>query len=291
MKKNKLLLLFIISIIGIISYACINDKVEENVVDGVSNLEIEQYRETKIPTDMGGIKFGSLVLPKGTISTISQNGSRLDFKLPKNYIYAATDNTGKAFFTHEGSYTCTSTCSGGCDVVKFGNEIGCSACPEGNSDPCVGERGKNMQKNGAIEHQIGYGQNGGIINLEYGISFITHQSKKTKNENSPNFDVLISHPKIKMEFDLFLNKIWGDKTPNLKNAKEVLVDVYGEIISLYIPLEMHKNSTFQFINAAKISCKCSSGDSGCKLEPIKKGIMTIGQSCKAGSCTSCTMTW
>jgi len=284
MKNIKFLSTIIILVTGVIFFACSNNEAQDTIFNDVSNI-----KNTTIPLDMGGLKFGSIVLPKGTISKISQNGSRLDFKLPKNYIYAATDEKGQVFFADSGSYTCTSNCSGGCDVVKLGDVVGCSACPEGSTDPCTGKRGLNsFQKNNLYSHQIGDGNNGGLINLESGISFIT--TKKKLNRYVPNLEVLTKHPKIKSEFDNFFNKIWKNKLPTKKNSKEVLVDVYGKTISLLIPIETYQSSKVQFIGG-KISCNCSSGSSGCTLKAIKKGFVTVGHTCVAGSCNSCTMSW
>jgi len=289
MKEIKISSIFIILILSVTFYTCTNDGTKS--IDNTFKLKAEA-QETKIPTDMGGLKYGNLVLPKGTISKVSKNGSRLDFKLPKNYIYAATDKEGKVFFAITGSYTCSSTCSGGCNVVKLGDVVGCSACPPGSTEPCTGSRGKSLQKNGLSTHQIGNGYNGGLINLNYGISFVSNTSnKRVQKGKSPNFNILIAYPKIKSEFDLFLKNIWNNKSPSLKDSKEVLVNVYGKVISLYIPIKMYKNSKDQFVSGSKISCNCSSGSSGCTLKPIKKGLFTVGHTCVAGSCTSCTMNW
>lgn len=290
MKKTKFLSIITILLTGVIFYACSNDNDDLNN----SNSQKELLLDTKIPTDMEGIRFGSITLPKGTKSKISENGSRLDFKLPKNYIYVATDVNGKAFFADSGSYTCTSTCSDGCDVVKLGDVVGCSACPEGSTAPCTGKRGKKTieGKKSSYSHQIGEGKNGGLINLGNGISFINFSSKRKKlGENLPNFDVMIKLPKFKSEFDIFFDKIWNGALPNTKNSKEVLVDFYGQTISILIPIKTYNNSRAEFVDGDKISCSCSSGSSGCTLKKIKKGLITVGHSCVAGSCTSCTMSW
>ncbi|SDG87212.1 hypothetical protein [Psychroflexus sediminis] len=239
MKKFKLLFALIILFFSFSFVACTND--ENNLNNGDNQNEL--LESTKIPYDMGGIKFGSIVLPRGTKSRISDNGSRLDFKLPENYIYIATDANGKAFIANRGSYTCESTCSGGCDVVKLGKVVGCSACPEGSTESCTGSRGKETieENKSSFTHQIGDGQRGGLINLESGINFMTDSSKReNSNKNVPSFDVLMKLPKFESEFKRFYDKLWDGNSPNNKNSKAVLVDFYGQTISLLIPLENYK---------------------------------------------------
>lgn len=288
MKDLKFLPFFIILIVSLIFYACSNEEVNLNEAHGQKQL----LQDTKIPSDLEGIKFGSIILPKGTIAKVSQDNSRLDFKLPKKYIYMATDINGKAIFANSGSYTCTSICSGGCDVVRLGDVVGCSACPEGSSDSCTGNRGgKKIENKSSYDHQIGEGKNGALINLENGINFLSSSSRRVSKENTPDFQTMMEFPKINSEFENFFEKIWNGKSPNNRNSKEVLVDFYGQTISLLIPIETYNNSKSQFVESGNISCNCSSGSSGCTLNKIKKGIITVGHSCSAGSCTSCTMSW
>lgn len=290
--KNSSIIITLLTLVSFAFYACSNNDAKSVILDEIANQK-ELFQDTTIPSDMGGLKFGSLLLPKGTISKISQNGSRLDFKLPENYVYAAKDATGKVFFAIEGSYTCTSTCSGGCDVLKLGDNIGCSACPAGSTEPCVGQRGKrNVQKSDKYSHQIGDGNDGGLINLKNGISFITTRTARNKRilpENTPNFEFLTKHPKIKAEFDLFFNEMWDGELPNENNSKPVLVNFYGKVISLLIPIEIYQTSEIQFIAGDTISCSCSSDTGACILKPIKKTFVIIGYTCVAGDCTSCTM--
>lgn len=277
---------------GIIFYACSDDSISNEVSNGVLN-KTEQIVDISIPLDLEGVKFGSITLPKGTLSKISQDGSRLDFKLPKNFVYVATDSSGRSFLADVGSYTCTSSCSGGCDVVKLGEHVGCSACPEGSTASCTGQRGDtNLGLKSAYPHQIGDGKNGSLINLEGGINFINSTSKRSvSNNNIPNIDILRQHPKIEAEFNEFFDNIWNNRLPNEKNSKEVLVNVYGQTISLLIPAETYKSSAQTFIDGDDISCSCSSGSTGCTKKPVKRGVLTVGQSCAAGACTSCTMSW
>ena len=290
MKKFRLLSVLVTLLFSFSFIACSSD--ENNLENG--NYQKELLQSTEIPSDMGGIKFGSIVLPKGTMSQISKDGSRLDFKLPKNYIYVAIDADGKAFLADSGSYTCKSTCSGGCDVVKLGEVVGCSACPEGSTESCTGSRREETieAEKSSFKYQIGDGNMGGLVNLENGINFITEFSKtKNSNKNAPNFDILMKLPKFKSEFNSFFDKLWTGKSLSNENSKAVLVDFYGNVISLQIPLENFKNSTEVLEEGDDISCSCSSGSSGCSLKEIKRGFITVGHSCVAGDCTSCTMSW
>jgi hypothetical protein len=292
MKKLNAISVLLFSLIGMIFFNCSNEETEKNLFDESLN-KVEQIVDTSIPSDMEGIIFGNIALPKGTTSKISENGSRLDFMLPENYLYIATDSNGTAFFANRGSYTCTSTCTGGCDVVKLGDVVGCSSCPEGSTATCVGQHGvPTVENRSDYSHLIGDGNNGGLINVESGINFITNISKRsTLNENIPNFDILMRHPKIKTEFDKFFDKIWNDNLPNKDNSISVLMEVYGKTISILIPVETYQSSNIQFINGDAVTCNCSSGSTGCTLQNIKKGFIVVGQTCVAGSCESCTMSW
>src|SRR5690625_4761248 len=178
--------------------------------------------EIDIPTDIEGLKFGSIILPKETMSKITENGSRLDITLPENYVYIAVDSNGEAIFANKGSYTCTSTCYGGCNVVKLGDHIGCSACPQNTTEECVGKFTEIIvDKGNNYSNQIGDGNNGELINLDKGINFV---SKETNNDDlnqiSLDFDVIMKHPRIGAEFNKFYNKLWKDKKPNSENSKE-----------------------------------------------------------------------
>jgi hypothetical protein len=289
MKKIKILSIITILITSAIFHACSNDETENNIPNEVSSKK-QLIQETKIPLDMGGIKFGNLLLPKGTISVISQNGSRLDFKLPKNFIYVATDKNGKVFLADSGSYTCKSTCSG-CDVIRLGDNIGCSACPEGSTAACIGRRGKSTNTK---KHQIGDGLNGRIVETKNSIHLIYEGEKIDNNNIKPfKFNSLIDNTKIKNEFYNFVDNFWKGKTINKHNFKKVLASVYGTTIVMYVPIDYSPNSKFLLSDGSNVSCNCDSGSSGCDLEGIYKagGLIRIGDKCVAGSCESCTMSW
>lgn len=282
MKYFKILFVALISVACLLTFACSSNT--DNII-----LNEDLIAEIDIPTDMEGLKFGSIILPKETISKISENGSRLDFTLPKNYVYIAVNGTGEIIFANKGTYTCTSTCNGGCNVVKLGDYIGCSACPQNTTKECVGRFTEIVVDKGEnYFNQIGDGNNGVLINLEKGINFVTKETNSDAlNKNVLDFDVIMKHPRIEAEFN---NKLWKDKKPNSENSKESLVDVFGKVISLFIPLEMYYNSEIPFVHG-KPSCNCDSGSSGCKLEAIKKALVVIGHTCVSGECKSCTMKW
>jgi hypothetical protein len=284
MKKIKILSIITILILGVILYACSNDEISLKEIPS----QEESLQDAKIPSDMGGLKFGNLTLPKGTISKISENGSKLDFKLPNGYTYIATDESGKVFLANEGSYTCTSTCSGGCDVAKLGNNIGCSACPEGSAAPCTGKRGKTTKKKGL---QIGDGFNGRIVEIKNSIKFLYKETLiQNKNVKSIKFDSLLNNFKIRNEFYNFVNSVWKGKIISDNNYKKVLANIYGTTIVMYVPKDYKQNSKVA-LDGSNVSCNCNSGSSGCDLEGIFKGLFRIGDKCVAGSCNSCTMSW
>ena len=129
MKISKLIALICLSVF--LLPACQENFRQE------ANFNIEESL-IKIPENMGGINFGGYILPEGTMSSVSADKGRIAVSLADNFIYIASDN-GKILLADEGGYTCTSKCANGCNVVKLGNEIGCSACPKESSEKCIGQ--------------------------------------------------------------------------------------------------------------------------------------------------------
>ncbi len=269
---------------------CHNDAVNEKE----SNLSISENVDTAIPKDLERIKWGNIVLPAGTMSNVSEDGSSLTFELPKGYVYVAYAKSGQSFFATTGGYTCSGGCNPGCDVVKFGSEVGCTACKDeticsGSRTPTASLFKSNLSEK---EHFVGEGENGVLVNLNEGVNFINADAKKSHAEthDSVSFDAVIAIPQAQQELDRFVKKYWGNSDVDIDNADLVLVNFYGSTISLYIPKIQTKNLSLSISDGSE-SCKCNSGSSGCKLEDVKKGYITVGKKCAKGSCTSCTMSW
>lgn len=243
----------------------------------------------QIPADMGGINFGGVVLPNGTTSEVSEDGSTLNVKLPEGIIYIASFNN-ELLAADEGGYTCTSTCAGGCDVVKLGDNVGCSACPEGSTASCVGKH-----ENSGL-YGIGQGSGGGFIDLSQGISFVTPDDEKLGNFQSPVWEVLIQYPEVQEKLLAFVNELWPDETINYDKSKLVLTNVYGTYVRMHVPNSlMNARAENELIAGDEVSCDCTSGGTGCVHEEVRAGVGSlskkIGDKCVAGACESCSMTW
>ena len=274
MEKNKYYsLFFVLALIFSLTYCQEKNNVE-------INSDVKEMLDTTFPSDMGGMTSGNLVFPPGTISKITNNGSSLSYTLPDGVIYIAL-NGKKIGEAKTGSYTCTGTCSSGCDVVKLGSEMGCSAC-EPKTIACTGK-----ESSPAI-FSIGDGEGGGFIDLNAGVSFVTTKEELSNQLTGPDWDILMSHSDLTQAFDTFYKSIWPENKPDVKNSKLAVVNVFGTYVRLYVPLNTAANSRIAMATMAT-SCGCSTGGSGCTFEKIRKNLIVVGEKCTAGSCTSCTM--
>ncbi|MEL7146652.1 MAG: hypothetical protein AAFO69_09815 [Bacteroidota bacterium] len=278
--KRLINLWMIVCITFLVLVACTTDDVNREAEE-----LLHQLQDTAVPSDLGGLHEGHLVLPKGTMSSLSADGSTLIYTLPEEVHYIANEN-GELAMATMGSFTCTSKCSGGCDVVKFGEQLGCSACPEGSTDDCVGSRG-------LAGFSVGDGDGGGFINLQKGISFLTAADMDMQQAEpiwtGPSWNVLMSHPEIARSFNSFYEELWNGAEPDLEQAQLVLVSVFGTTVRLYVPSSLMTDGRLGIIAGEAVTCECSSGTTGCKHEDIKKGIIKVGDKCVAGNCTSCRM--
>jgi len=256
------------------------------LVFSCEDSNFDELDQKLVSEDFSNVQYGDLILPEGTVGTYSADKSSVKILLPKNIKYIA--NQGNTTITaFGGEYTCTSTCSGGCDVVLFGGNVGCTACPEGSSDECVGKHTK--KKTIEDNFQIGDGTGGGFINLDKGITF-SQKSDIEHQLDAPDWDVLINHPIVNKKFDEFYRSYWPSGEPDVKNSKSIVVNVFGANVKLFMPLQMD-NRNVPVIEGDDVTCKCSSGSSGCTYKAVKKGIIKVGDSCVSGACTSCTMTF
>ena len=277
---NAVIMLMVI--FGIFLTSC-NTKEKDGLLSSAS--AIESFRNTSIPKDMGGLKYGGLTLPDGTTSNLSQNNSKLSMKLPKGVVFAALVHD-EVISSEEGGYTCTSDCSGGCDVVKLGGEIGCSACPKESPQVCTGQHDTGADS-------FPFGRGGGFIDLRQGISFVETINPDDQLDG-PSWDVLLKHPDVEKNFERFFQSLWLEDSPKAQNSKLAVVNVYGTFIRMYVPKNMEENSRIAnaILSGERVTCKCSSDESGCVYQEITTSgwpKIKIGDRCVAGSCKSCTM--
>ncbi|MGB3463962.1 MAG: hypothetical protein WBA74_01775, partial [Cyclobacteriaceae bacterium] len=203
--------------------------------------------------------------------------------------YIASLN-GRLLLADEGGYTCTSKCSGGCDVVKLGKDIGCNACPENSTEKCIGQSSKSSYST------IGEGKGGGFVDLSGDIAFVQVGEESVNDYTLPDWDVMMQHPAISAKFEKFVNDLWGGKEIQQKSAELALVNVYGTYIRLYVPSNLKEaKPALRTVAGDEVTCSCSSEQNGCDHEDITigKGLLSkkVGDKCVAGDCTSCTMSW
>ncbi|HET8860310.1 hypothetical protein [Marivirga sp.] len=275
-KKFTLLML-----LPFVLLACNEEKIQNDSF-------LEENADINIPSDMGGINFKGVILPNGTKSEVSNDGSTLTVKLPEGVFYIASLN-GELISSKEGGYTCTSTCSGGCDVVKLGSEVGCSRCPEGSTEECVG---KDPDDEGF--YSIGEGTGGGFINKNIGISFVKSGEDRIEHFQSPDWEVLMQYPDFERAFNSFVKDLWPEGKVDRENADLVVVNAFGTYLRMYVPSSFLSSRTDnELISGGDVSCDCSSGESGCVYEEITTGPFNtkIGDKCVAGACESCTMSF
>jgi len=260
----KKLIIYTILLVGLSVFSCSRVNEEEKTLENQVSL---------LPQDLTGLKIFGIELPKGT-TLFDSNKSLIRFRLPKNYIYGGVTKTGEYFYSRIGSYTCTSVCTDGCDVVAIGEDIGCSACSDNNQ--CVGKRNEET-----LEKGFGEGIRGGIIDLSKGIKFIEKQDHEIVN--SVDLDILMNNPTVKDELNRFLLK-YSSLSESQKNKKLVLVDFYGQKISLFVDSSMNMAGKI----GGEPTCNCDQGE-GCALEEIKGVFGPLGYKCISGNCIACTM--
>ena len=264
-------LLFFMSILLI--FSC-----EESIVD-----EQDLGLNTE---DFSNLYYNNLKLPEGTVGIYSADRSSVRLELPDNIKYIA-NNDNSFIITSSGSYTCTSKCSPGCDVVKLGDDIGCSACPKTSKEDCIGSHGKTTSGN-----LIGDGEGGGFIDLDLGITF-SQKSDILNQLDAPQWDVLIKHPEVNKKFEEFYSSYWPSGIPDYKNSKSIVVNIYGVHVKLLMPSNLDYRA--DTVSGDEVTCACNSGTEGCIHEEInvKIGFINkkVGDKCVAGACTSCKMSF
>lgn len=190
---------------------------EENPVDVQTALV-----DLTLPNDLGGINLGPFIAPAGTKAIITDNGSTLKYELPEGYVYAGLNEAGDLVVQTAGCYQCTSPCSSGCDVVKFGDAIGCSSCDKNSTGDktCTGK-----------PCDIIYLLNkGGLLDLHKGISMIDDLDEVKKLRNDiPSYEVLSKMPEVEAEINRFIEKVWKGEEFNEENGSLTLVNFLEQV--------------------------------------------------------------
>jgi hypothetical protein len=246
-----------------------------------TNNEIEEVGSSKT-IDLSGVIYSGVKFPQGTIGEYSDDRKTLLMKLPKDYLYVARKSDGFLGFASIGTYTCNSSCSG-CEPYRAGEVVGCSSCPRGSKDKCVGGWGKSYQ------FEIGDGQDGKIINLNEMANQI--DASEIPENALYTFDELLENESISKKFDALLTYLNLDINQENITTKNMLFDFYGVTIILAVPQNRFNQvskilASFEDVNAA---CSCNNGSSGCTLEDIKKFGKKVGVKCAKGGCYPCSM--
>jgi len=252
--------------------------------------QVKQDNPLQLPEVLNNVKFGDIQLPNGTIAKrLPGTSNAVEFIFPRGIQYVGLDKESKQVLRiGSGCYECTSTCTKGCDVVKLGEQVGCSRCED--KATCSG---KDCSSMGQMEQA-------GFIDLNSGIKLISKETFSSQEFlKPPSLEVLNKIPEVRDALEKFYTEYWGAEIPSSKNSKSVVVSFFGAKANLFIPTDMISNArinqTYYMIDDGnEVKCSCESGSSGCTLKEIKANVWpypVIGQSCESGSCNSCRMTW
>ncbi|MBT6176444.1 MAG: hypothetical protein HOI23_04285 [Deltaproteobacteria bacterium] len=226
--------------------------------------------------DDGLTECGRTWIPEGTTTQMMPNGS-MNFNVPTGFSVINHHGFNAGKLSNNGTVTCTCTKgSGDCSPASDGSSVGCLIGP--NCETC--SRKASLS----------------VIQRSVGIRFATQLEVETLPlGNSLMMDV----PELAEEFRTFSKAHTleaGDfQAPTLitdhsfiAEDDHVLVPVnaFGRI--LYTKMKRSSAKLFGqmgMVFAAKGTCSCTSGSSGCTY------WSRFGYSgCEAGSCTSCSLT-
>ena len=160
MKQIKILIA--LTILVLITTVAFMTGCKKNVKEPIDD-EISLTPES-IPKVLFNASYDNLKIPDGTTTEVLNSGSTVKLKFPKGFFLVGTTNSGEVFRVAETEYTCTGTCTKGCDVFYAGGSFGCSACDPATIT-CTG-------KAKSLAEILGKG----FVNLDAGISFV--KSKK-----------------------------------------------------------------------------------------------------------------
>jgi hypothetical protein len=252
---------------------------ESNVLDSRS-----------IPKVLTDATIDGLKLPNGTTTEIISDGSTVLYNFPNGIKLLKWNRKNNVFVESSGgSYTCTGSCSSGCDVFYVQGSFACSACSP-TTVTCTGKSGFSGDPE-SVESM-------GFIDYNVGVSFVTNkQQLENVVASSPKF--LFEVPAVIRAMKAFNVKVHGLEDPSLSvlppsEYKEVIVNLFGTIVKYNVPksyLEKIRKSarvgeeSVEPMEGGKASCSCTQGTSGCKLDS------GLGYTkCESGGCIACTMT-
>jgi len=229
----------------------------------------------------------SVWVPPGT-DVWSEGAETLQFRVPEGYVVWARQNDGTFVKELAGDVTC-SCAEGDCGPVNQGGVIYCAIGPKCTS--CC----KRSTSSAAMALVV-VPENGSVNWATPG---------ETRTLPLANH-VLLEIPEISAEFLKFARKVYGRKplpTMMTKGSEGtapagyslVPINIYGYLANALVPRGIRGGSKCEVTafsgklvddcGAAKETCKCNSGTSGC-THWSKFGIAS---GCEAGACTSCTL--
>ena len=245
------------------------------------------FVDLTIPEKFEGFAVGGYITPTGTTAKVKRTGNRsvMTFEFRDGLIRVGRNVNGDVVAQFGGTYTCTSNCGWGCDVVNFGGDVGCSSCKDEKgkitTGTCTGTHSEDDSERLIYDDS-------GFIDLNKGISIILN-SEEMDDENFisiPTWKVMSQIPEVSSELTRFMTAMWGETEITTSNSKSAVVNFFGAKAVLSIPADAIVNGR---ISSGTPSCSCDSGSSGCTLEEIRKFGVKVGYMCVRGGCTSCTM--
>lgn len=228
-------------------------------------------------------ELASIKVPPGTETWTERRGN-LQFRVPDGYVVWTKQTDGRITKLLEADVTC-SCAEGDCSPVNRNGTIYCLVGPQCTS--CC------KRSTSAL-----------VVTPENGrVDWATPEERRTLPLAG---HVLMDIPEIKAEVRKFMRRIYGDKRPIPLMTKAnqgaaptgyalVSINIYGYLAHALVPQETAALKCEEaFLSgkvldegdceAAKETCKCNSGSSGCTH------WSSFGVSgCDAGACTSCTL--
>lgn len=257
-----------------------NDELNETRSEAVQKSIDNSFPRISVASKIGGVQ-----LPDGTIMDKVDN-SNIKITFPKGYELWQLDENERFEVIFESSYTCTCSGENGCNVFYVKGEYGCShgSC----SGTCTGKF-NNSSANASFY----------VLNKASEMQSVTDE----EFENLPYIPgELVPH--FNKEFEKFAKNIYGDnylkainyidtsrrKTSDINDIMFVKMKMYGYkfvygVNAKALNQNLMKSNSFTIADAAKHSCKCESGSSGCTADS-SWGV----KYCEGDSCTKCTMT-
>lgn len=292
-KKATLILMISGVMLSLFPFACNKEQVKV----GISSEDL-----TKLPsvvTSNYQLVWEGLMLPEQTKIIIEEEQGRRSAKFifPENIKLVLRHQDNSISLQTYGCYTCTGSCDDGCDVVKLGDEVGCTACKDDDSKTCTGKSCLS-----ALSAKAGF------IDMNAGISLIKKSEVEKVNfiNSSPDWEVLSKIPEVQEALAMLNMKYYGVASPSKDSEqmerKAYLINLFGSPAVYYIPTSYFKNhpqskveDEYEELEGEEannnVKCNCESGSSGCTKEAIKNLGITVGYKCKSGSCATCKMTW